>query len=275
MLPMNESKTDDVAVPYSRNAPPKNVIPPVAVDILVVVFSALVGGVMGTVADVFFSRAWVPMGSRKAVSDWLLASDFTWAATQWGNLWDSLPLWVVAFVIGAVTAVACKKKQCPRRGLTYVVGLLVLLVGCTAVLVLLQPVWAPLGPRQAVSDWLLARDSTWAVGHWGNLWDNLPLWGVALVLGVATGILSKKHWLGRAFACGGGLFVLPYFFARLWSGYHVWGAFTFRIFARSLVWKAVAIPLVILGAWLLHRICHKNRAKEVPVALPATEPEGT
>ena len=91
--------------------------------------------------------------------------------------------------------------------------------------------------------------------------------------GSTTGILSRKHWLRNGLSCGVGFILLPHLLLLFWFGDHPWGAFGFKASFPTVAWEFVAMPVLLLGAWLPWRIWHKKREKTRGFAVVPPSPQ--
>ena len=131
-------------------------------------------------------------------------------------------------------------------------------IGAGAVLLAelaLFPLWFGLGWRKPIADWMVGIGlPTTIASKWGMVWVNLPNWAMALCAGLLSAAIHRRsQWLRMTLVTCASFMLVPHLLPLLAFGYHPWFAFGASTAARTFMWESVAIPLLFLGAWLVHR----------------------
>jgi len=139
-------------------------------------------GLLEIVIGVTVGIAWIDLGWRKPVADWLGAQGVPgWIAGYWGLVWIKLPDWVALFVLGAVIGRMSRPKRWLRHALAVGCGFIAYPVICSISYCLC----------------LAESDGSLAVGaFWSSMaWDS-----VSLLLLVLAAWLFRRRPLSAGFA---------------------------------------------------------------------------
>lgn len=125
--------------------------------------------------------------------------------------------------------------------------------------VFVSPLWSRVEWWKSVMDWLIDSGFDRVAEHWAMAWRRFPAWCLAFLVGAVAGALSRKHWVRNALWCGVGFVCFPCLYILIRYGYTPrWSSQGFHISASMVLWDLVAVPVLLLGAWLLRVLWRKK-----------------
>jgi len=127
---------------------------------------------------------------------------------------------------------------------------------------LMLEAWVRLGWQRPVQDWMMAHGAGSLAGYFGLLYIQIPDVSLAVLGGVAIGLVAWRRWWQLSLAYAGTMFGFPYIFMVL-SG-SIWiildrpggGGF-----AVTLLLNALIVPLALGGAWGASRGRYRRAAR--------------
>lgn len=119
----------------------------------------------------------------------------------------------------------------------------------------LFPHWLNLGWGRPIAEWLVAIGCGDTVAAYSGLvWDRLPEWMIAVLLGVCAGLCLRKKWPIGAIPCALAFAFTSDLFLLLAGEEHPAVLFGFRVVIRTALWELPSIVLLVLAASASSRI---------------------
>ena len=154
----------------------------------------------------------------------------------------------------------------------YAVPVLIGLAAAMLVGLVLFPLWWGLHWHRPVAEWLTGNGLPESVAAYlVMVWMKLPDWLGAFGTGLLVGVLRRQsEWLGYALLACLGYILVPHFLQLVIWGDHPLLHFGVTVLVNLILWQAVAIPLLLLGAWIALRVYRPTASADAQHAAPRT-----
>ena len=138
--------------------------------------------------------------------------------------------------------------------------------------------WCVLGWRQPVANWMISigLGETIAFYWWGNVWFQIPLWVLAAVLGIITGLCVSKRWFIASLSCALAFVFTPDLVLFVMSQENPITLFGWDVFIAAQCWNVPSVAIIVLLAFLSSRIVRNRRGPSalLPIAEGETSDQG-
>ena len=112
--------------------------------------------------------------------------------------------------------------------------------------------WISLGWRRPIQDWMTAHGAGSLAGYFGLLYIQIPEFALAIMAGVAVGLVAWRRWWQLSLLFSGTMFAFPYILMAIDGS--IWGFLDGGgVIVITALQNLPIIPLALGGAWAASR----------------------